>query len=116
LAPSTIGLVSPIKPGEVRNPQGRNQYTYRREAERDLERWCRKHGRELIEKLLDEARAGRSWAMKLALERILPVVQEHKITIPNVDDSSIEAALDRFLASQESEVPAKPNGNGAATS
>ena len=108
------GLRSPIQPGEVLNPKGINQYTYRRQAEIDLERWCRKNGRALVEKLLDLASAGKPWAMKLALERILPVVQEHKISIPNVDDASIEAALDRFLANQTSEVPAKPNGNGAA--
>ncbi len=110
------GLIPPIAKGEVRNPKGINQWTYRREAEQSLEGWCRKHGKDLIEKVCDIALDGKPWAVKLLLERILPVVQEHKIQIPNVDDSSIEAAIDRFLASQASEVPAKPNGDGAAAS
>jgi hypothetical protein len=116
LGTNTSGLASPIKPGEVRNPKGVNQYTYRRQAEVDLERWCRKYGRELIEKVLDMALAGKPWAVKLMLDRIMPVVQKHEIQLPEIDDASIEAVLDRFLSSQASGVPAKPNGNGAATS
>ena len=108
-------LREPFKKGEVFNPEGKNQYTYRREAERDLERWCRHHGRTLVEKMLDLAAAGKPWAMKLALERILPVVQEHKHRFPDVDDAKLEAALDRFMSIEESAVPRKSNGNGAAT-
>jgi hypothetical protein len=109
-------LLPPPQLGEVRNPKGINQYTYRRQAEMDLERWCRTHGRELIEKILDLALLGKPWAVKLMLDRILPVVQKHEIQLPEVSDASIEAVIDRFIASVESEVPAKPNGNGAATS
>ena len=108
--------MAPIAKGEVRNPKGINQWTYRREAEASLEKWCRSHGAELIEKVCDIALSGRPWAVKLLMERILPVVQEHKIQIPHVDDASIEAALDRFLESGAGEVLAKPHGNGAAAS
>ena len=110
----TSGLQPPIAPGENRNPKGNNQYTYRREAERDLERWCRIHGTKLIEKMLDLAAAGKPWAMKLALERILPVVQEHKHRFPEVDDAKLEAALDRFLIDEASAIPRKLNGDGEA--
>jgi len=109
------GLREPFEPGEVHNPKGNNQYTYRRQAERDLERWCRIHGKKLIEKMLDLAAAGKPWAMKLALERILPVVQEHKHRFPDVSDAKLDAALDRFLIDEASEIPSKSNGNGAAT-
>ena len=112
---NTGELREPIKPGEVHNPKGNNQYTYRREAERDLERWCRHHGRTLIEKMLDLAAEGKPWAMKLALERILPVVQEHKHRFQEVDDAKLEAALDRFMSIEESVVPRKSNDDGAAT-
>jgi hypothetical protein len=105
-----------VKPGEVRNPEGINQYTYRRQAEVDLERWCRQYGRDLIEKVLNLALEGKSWAVKLMIDRILPVVHRHEIELPSIDDASIEAALDRFLTGSPQEVPAKPNGNGAATS
>ena len=108
-------LRSPIAAGEVRNPEGKNQYTYRREAERNLERWCRIHGKTLIEKMLDLAAAGKPWAMKLALERILPVVQEHKHRFPDVSDAKLDAALDRFLIDEAQEIPGKSNGSGEAT-
>ena len=102
--------------GEIRNPKGINQYTYRGDAERDLGRWCRKHGRDLVEKVLDLALAGKPWAVKMMIDRILPIVHRHEIELPTIDDASIEAALDRFLTGEAGEVPAKPNGNGAAAS
>lgn len=108
-------LREPIKPGECRNPEGKNQYTYRREAERDLDRWCKRYGTKLIEKLLDLAAAGKPWAMKLALERILPVVQEHKHRFPDVSDAKLDAALDRFLAGEPGEVHSEPVGGGEVT-
>jgi hypothetical protein len=67
---------TPIKPGQVLNPKGINQYTYRAEAEKHLAQWCKTHGRELIDKLLDEAKRGNDRMMKLALDRILPAVKE----------------------------------------
>ncbi len=113
--PCAENLLPGAKKGEVRNPKGNNQYTYRREAERNLDKWCKKNGKQLVERLLDLAAAGKPWAMKLALERILPVVQEHKHRFPEVDDAKLETVLDRFMSLEEEEVPRKPNGNGAAT-
>ena len=115
MMPHAENLLPPAKKGEVRNPKGNNQYTYRREAELNLDKWCSKHGKVLIEKLLDLAAAGKPWAMKLALERILPVVQEHKHRFPEVDDAKLDAALDRFLIDEAGEVPGKSNGSGEAS-
>jgi len=107
--------LKPIKPGEVRNPAGANQYTYRADAERHLDRWCKQHGRELIERLLEDAKQGKGYAMKLALDRILPAVTRHEVEIPAIESDALEAALDRFAATTHSQaVPSKPNGNGAA--
>lgn len=107
--------LNPVKPGEVRNPTGINQYTYRADAERHLDRWCKKHGRELIERLLDDARSGKGYAMKLALDRILPAVMRHEVELPAIESNALEAALDRFAAERNpTPVPSKPNGNGAA--
>ena len=58
----TSGLI-PWKPGQSGNPEGRNQYTYRARAEAALDRWCAEHGDELIERLLDDARSGKGYAM-----------------------------------------------------
>jgi hypothetical protein len=105
----------PNKPGGVLNPKGNNQWTYRREAEEHLAKWCKAHGKELIDKLMDEAAKGKPWAMKLALDRVLPVIHRHEIELPVVEEPALEAVLDRFLAQVGAQrVPAKPNGNGKA--
>ncbi len=88
----------PIQPGEVRNPKGINQYTYRADAEKDLAEWCKKYGHELIERLLEDARKGKSKMMELALARILPAVKEVDLRIPGADPAELEDAIDAFLA------------------
>ncbi len=110
---NTSGL-KPCKPGEVRNPKGINQYTYRARAEEYLDHWCKEHGRELIERLLDDAKRGEPYAMKLALERILPATVRHEVELPTTTDADLEAVLDRFLLEVGATRPDQPtNGNGA---
>jgi len=74
-----------VLPGSRLNPDGKQGETYRQKAEKQLARLLQvelKDGRSasehLIERLIDEARAGAPWAMRLALERILPAVQKHE--------------------------------------
>lgn len=86
---------NPIQPGEVRNPKGVNQYTYREDAERDLAEWCKIYGSDLIEKLCDEAKRGNDKMMKLALDRILPAVTKHEVAVPGADPAGLAA----FMAS-----------------
>lgn len=90
-----------VKPGEVRNPEGRNQYTYRDDAETSLEKWCKQHGDAVIEKCVKEAEKGRPWAMRLLLDRILPVRKEidHRfpdsaepVEVPTTDERLEEVA------------------------
>jgi hypothetical protein len=88
--------LTPFKPGQVGNPEGKNQYTYRADAERDLAAWCEKYGQELIERLLDDAKKGKGWAMKLALDRILPAVQQHDVTTRV--ETSDEELVDRLAS------------------
>jgi len=44
--PDQRGL-TPIRRGQVLNPKGHNQYTYKRDAEANLDKWCREFGDEL---------------------------------------------------------------------
>ena len=94
-----IENLRPFKPGDVGNPQGINQYTYRADAERDLAAWCKQYGSEVIERLVKDAKAGKGYAMKLVLDRILPVVQKVEVTglepprspefLPTVEDQAM---------------------------
>ena len=86
-------LMPPPVKGEVRNPEGRNQYTYRADAERHLEKWCKIHGEELIERLVTDAAKGKGYAMKLALDRILPAVQQHDIAVIDTADDGLADRL-----------------------
>jgi hypothetical protein len=113
VALNTSGL-RPAKPGDVRNPKGLNQYTYRADAEKHLDDWCKKYGKELIERLLEDAKSGKGYAMHLALDRILPAVQKHDVKVYDADPAELEAALDRFVSAEASEVLGHVNGNGSA--
>jgi hypothetical protein len=93
-----------FKPGQVGNPEGRNQYTYRAEAEQHLEEWCKEYGRELVRVIADEARRGRPWAAKLILDRVLPAVTKHEV------DLGESTPLDAFIQSVGS-IPSR-RGNG----
>jgi hypothetical protein len=118
--PNTSGL-KPFKPGDVGNPQGRNQYTYRRIAEDALEQWCRENGDALIKTICDEAKKNRAWAAKLMLDRILPAVTKHDV------EAHVSGAVEvtregewtelaggiRRLKSNGRELPAR-KGNGSA--
>ncbi|MGE4605644.1 MAG: hypothetical protein AAEJ52_02760, partial [Myxococcota bacterium] len=59
--PDQRGL-TPIRRGQVLNPEGRNQYSYREDAERNLDRWLRQTNGEqtnseaIIDRLLEDAK------------------------------------------------------------
>ena len=108
-----------IKPGEVRNPTGVNQYTYRDDAERDLAAWCKEHGTELIDRLLDDAMKGKPLPLKLALERILPAVTKHEVdhsgsleVLSESHWSEFSSRLDRLLPAAEGGAATPGNGSG----
>ena len=111
-----------VKPGEVRNPKGVNQYTYREDAERDLAEWCKVYGSDLIEKLCDEAKAGNDKMMKLALERILPAVTKHEVAVPGADPAGLAAfmlertAPRRANGHDRTDEPRRTNGSGGMES
>ena len=70
------------------NPTGRNQYTYRKDWEAEVERKLKgKVNGELstvlsdiADTLLEQARKGKPWAMQLVLKRVWPEVQRHEHT------------------------------------
>jgi hypothetical protein len=99
-----VDNLKPCKPGEVRNPKGINQFTYRAEAEKHLAEWCEEFGRELVRVICDEAKRKRPWAAKLMLDRILPAVQKHEI------DLGESTPLDAFVQSLGTFSPSRGNG------
>jgi len=111
-----------IKPGEVRNPKGINQYSYRKNAEETFERLLRSTAERgdstiseaIIHDLLAMSQERDKWAIDKVLERILPAVQKHEVELPGVGPDALASALDRFQPEAEGEVSPKPNGNGAA--
>lgn len=75
----------PIVPGEVRNPTGRNQYTYRKDWERTIDAALKagtKHNgtqlESIAETLLSEAEKGSPWAVKEVLKRVWPETIKHE--------------------------------------
>ena len=79
-------LMPPPQLGEVRNPTGKNQYTYRKvwEAEIDAALNGKHNGNQttviqgLVDTLLVEAGKGKPWAMQLVLKRVWPETVKHE--------------------------------------
>ncbi len=86
-------LLPEWEPGQTGNPTGVNQYTYRRNAEASLEKWCKEHGDAVIERLVLDAQDGKGYAMALVLDRILPVVKHVELSVPGVDVSGLVDAV-----------------------
>ena len=87
----------PVKPGQVLNPTGKNQYSYQSDAEKHLDEWCREYGRELIVKLCDEAREGNAVALKIVIDRILPIVHHVEVapTVPAESPAYVPSESDQ---------------------
>jgi hypothetical protein len=54
--------------------------------------------------------------IKEFLAREWPAIQKLEVELPSVSDDALEDSVNRFIAGESEPVPAKPNGNGAATS
>lgn len=94
-------LRPPIQPGEVRNPKGINQYTYRGDAEATFDRLLRsvaERGEEtvaeaILEDLCVMAQERNTWAIDRVLERILPKVDRHELDVSGSDTAGLVDAL-----------------------
>ena len=108
--PRSLENLKPVQTGEVLNPKGRNQYTYRREAEEAFDRLVRKvqadgrtMGEVILEGLLEMARDRNELGIKLVIERLLPKVErrEHDVEVSiSVEQSrdALSARLARLAA------------------
>ena len=112
-----------VKPGEVKNPLGVNQYTYRDEAKRDLQAWCKTHGKDFVEALAAKALEGEGWAAQLLWKELLPPESKHElqahlsgsVEIVGEDEwADLSSRVDR-LKSNGKAVPER-GGNGADAS
>jgi len=100
-----------IQPGQVLNPRGRNQYTYRAEAEASLERYCKDHADQVIERVVLEAESGQPWAVKLLLDRILPAKHEVEVS-SDPDVAGLCVAIENFARHQEQVAQVGPPADG----
>ena len=96
--PDQRGL-TPIRRGQVLNPKGRNQYTYRRDAEANLDKWCREFGDEVIERLVTDAKQGKGYAMRLVLDRILPV--KHEVAVSTSHEADVEGLIEAISRAKD---------------
>jgi hypothetical protein len=77
----------PIQPGQVLNPTGKNQFTYRKAWEREIDQALNSAAegdrgttlQALADKLLSEALKGKPWAMQLVLKRVWPETVKHEV-------------------------------------
>jgi len=89
--PNSLANLKPAKPGEVRNPKGLNQFTYRQDAETTFARLLDRVdpssrdgqtiSQTILENLVMMARGRDRWAIDRVLERILPKVDKVEATV-----------------------------------
>lgn len=96
------GNLIPAKKGEIKNPTGRNQYSRKRDAERDLGELLavlvdgeKNAAQDFFAMVIDQARGGEAWAARLLWEHLLPKTLQAELTIEGVGIESLEAALAR---------------------
>jgi hypothetical protein len=93
--------IIPPQPGEVRNPSGINQYTYRKDAEATFERLLRSVAdrgemtvaEAILTDLVEMGQGKDKWAIDRVLERILPAVTKHEVDLPGADPAALAARL-----------------------
>lgn len=81
----------PARRGEIKNPEGKNQWTYRADFERSIARLMDQHGDAIATRLVRGAARGKDLRLLLALlERVFPRVERHELK----GDVSVDASGD----------------------
>ncbi len=100
--PNSRAALQPVQAGEVRNPEGRNQYTHREEAQEHTDREVSKKAIdqivEVIAKEYELALAGSTVAIKNILDRVSPLVKRVDVELPGDGVSELVDGLTAFFA------------------
>jgi hypothetical protein len=89
----------PAKPGEVRNPEGHNQYTCQRAAIKAFNRLAKEvEGDEtrmvqFLRALWADAISGKPCAVEQLAKRLLPIAEKHDVSLTASDDESLAYRL-----------------------
>lgn len=78
-----------FKQGESGNPNGRPKGIVDKRTQ--LRALLQPHADDLIEKLVERAKLGDSWAMKLCIDRLIPPAKADQALIFDLPDGSLEA-------------------------
>lgn len=113
-SPRSLANLKPLKPGQVLNPEGHNQYTCQREAflafnEAAKEaRGDKTKMRAFVDAAWEMAMEGKEPGFSFIGKRVLPYVEQHDISVLDAADDGI---VDRLAA-----VIRARKGNGSDTS
>ncbi len=122
----SLANLIPPKPGEVRNPTGRNQWDTLKQSEIYWDQlWSEvlsagkgKGGtalKDFLRQVRDDAIDGKAVQMAECLKRLVPVIQQHEVKIPGVDTAGLLDALAATAKSRRSnghDREAHPGSNG----
>lgn len=82
--------LTPTKPGQVLNPKGINQYTYRDDAKETFSKLCKDHADDFLKGVFDLAKDGEAWAAKMVWEEIMPAIKKVDL---NLNDGRSDPVL-----------------------
>jgi len=100
---NSIKNLRPAKPGDVRNPKGHNQYTYRKDFEKHIDDLCREmvnnkepRAKVLARKALELAEEGDSRALTEVLARMWPKTERHEHRFPDGGTVHVDTEPERL--------------------
>lgn len=106
--------LKPAKPGEVRNPTGKNQWDYRREFERNISALMQEHGAEIAARLVTAAKGRNDRLLIALLDRVFPRVERHEVEGDlglRADAGTLAALEDRLARLAGTRAPKRDPGD-----
>ena len=97
--PKSLENLRPSAQGEVRNPKGTNQYSYREKAVHEFAEQDELRGQSFSEYVWDLALAGKPWAARLVWDERMPAVKAVDVNLnDNRDPVAVPTTDERLSA------------------
>lgn len=95
--PRSLANLKPAKPGDIRNPKGVNQYSYKEDGERDFAELAKKRFRRMMERMFERAEEDSTADAREILARIVPIEKRLDLNIGS-DALGLLDRLDAYFA------------------
>lgn len=97
--PNSLANLKPVQPGEIRNREGKNQFSYREDTEKQFADRAKKRMGKVLDRLFDAAEDEKGAAeLRMILERAFPAVAKVDVELPGADIAGLVDGLAALAA------------------